>query len=269
MPAAIQINGSTRLVGIIGDPIVQVKSPSVYSQLFAERGLNAVMIPLHVCWDRIDSVVAGLDGIVNLDALIVTAPYKTHLLRMADTLGPAATCVGAVNALRKGSDGTWHGDLFDGAGFVAGVRKKGYALSGRRVHMFGAGGAGSAIAHALALAGVQSIRLSDPHDERVADLCAAISRTFPGFDIAPKGDNDARFDCVINASTVGLGGGAGLPGDLGSLASEMLVGEVNVVPTGTELVRLAQARGCQWVDGSDLHAGQIDQLMQFLFPVGV
>jgi shikimate dehydrogenase len=266
MSTPIQINGATRLIGIIGDPIVQVKSPAVYSQLFAERGLNVVMIPLHVFWDSIDAVVAGLDGIANLDALIVTAPYKTHLLRMADTLGPAAACVGAVNALKKGSDGEWHGDLFDGAGFVAGVRKKGYALSGRRVHMFGAGGAGGAIAHALALAGVQSIRLSDPHLKRVADVCAAIGRTLPGFDIAPKGENDAPYDFVINASTVGLGGGAGLPGELGSLSSEVLVGEVNMTAAGTELVRLAQARGCQWVDGRDMHAGQIDQLLAFLFP---
>jgi shikimate dehydrogenase len=142
----IQIDGATRLFVIIGDPIVQAKSPSVYSQLFADRGIPAVMLPLHVHPQGMDQLGPLLESIQNLDGILVTAPYKSSLLALCGSLGPAAQCVGAVNALRRKPGGGWHGDLFDGAGFVAGARQRGIELRGRRVLQFGAGGAGSAIA---------------------------------------------------------------------------------------------------------------------------
>jgi shikimate dehydrogenase len=265
----IDINGATRLYLIIGDPIVQAKSPSVYSQLFAERGIPAVMLPLHVHPQGMDQLGPLLESIQNLDGILLTAPYKSSLLSLCRSLGPAAQCVGAVNALRRKPGGGWHGDLFDGAGFVAGARQRGIDLPGRRVLQFGAGGAGSAIAYELASAGVESIRLVDPNPEKVKRLCVAIQGRFPEFDISPASAGASfapeNINMVINSSTVGMGGAKGIPGTIPPLNADSVVGEVNVTDHGTDLIRLAIAAGATWTDGAHMHAGQIDEILAFFF----
>lgn len=265
MTSTISIDGATRLFVIIGDPIVQAKSPSVYSQLFAERGIPAVMLPLHVPPPEMDGLGPQLESIQNLDGILVTAPYKSSLLNLCSSLGPAAQCVGAVNALRRKPGGGWHGDLFDGAGFVAGARQRGIELKGRRVLQFGAGGAGSAIAYELAAAGVASVRLMDPNPKKVQRLCTAIQTRFENFDIAPATADPAGVNMVVNASTVGMGGAKGLPGNIPPLSAETVVGEVNVTEGGTDLVRLAIKAGAPWSDGAHMHAGQIDKILSFFF----
>lgn len=259
------IDGATRLFVIIGDPIVQVKSPTVYTRLFAERGINAVMVPLHVLPTEMDVLGPMLRGIQNLDGILVTAPYKSSLMGLASTLGPASRCVGAVNALRRNPDGGWHGDLFDGAGFVVGAQRRGITLKGRNVLVFGAGGAGSAIAYELAASGVATLRISDPDSGKIERLSAAIRSVCPGFDVAPAGSPGANCDMVVNASTVGVGGTRGLPGAVPPLSEAIAVGEVNVTEHGTDLIRLAKAANAPWVDGAYMHAGQIDSLYNFFF----
>lgn len=269
MSQPLRIDGATRLFVIVGDPIVQVKSPTVYSQLFADRGIPAVMLPLHVLPGDMDALGQQLESIRNLDGILVTAPYKASLMGLCRSLGPAAQCVGAVNALRRLPQGGWHGDLFDGAGFVTGARRRGIEVAGRRVLQFGAGGAGSAIAYELARAGAASLRIADPDAARVSRLGAALRSAFPAFDAGPAGPGLAQVDMVINASTVGVGGSAGLPGTIPPLTASMAVGEVNITEQGTDLVRLARTAGVPWVDGSAMHAGQIDCLMDFFFsPTG-
>jgi shikimate dehydrogenase len=262
----IHIDGATRLFVIIGDPIVQAKSPAVYSQLFADRGVPAVMLPMHVHPEHMAELAPQLEFIKNLDGILVTAPFKSSLVGLCGSLGPAAQCVGAVNALRRKPGGGWHGDLFDGAGFLAGARQRGIEVKHRRVLQFGAGGAGSAIAYELAAAGVASLRIVDPNPQKALQLCAAIQNQFPGFDMAPAdGDSlkSANADMVINASTVGMGGTGGLPGIIPPLGPNVVVGEVNVTENGTELIQLAIQAGVVWVDGAHMHQGQIQALLDF------
>lgn len=265
MTRPISIDGATRLFMIIGDPIVQAKSPFVYSQLFADRGIPAVMLPLHVRPQGMQALGPHLESIENLDGILVTAPYKNSLISLCSSLGPAAECVGAVNALRRKPGGGWHGDLFDGAGFVAGARRRGIELKGRRVLQFGAGGAGSAVAYELAVADIASMRLVDPNPEKIAQLCEALKKRFPGFDIAPAAADHTGIDMVVNASTVGMGGARGLPGTIPPLGADTVVGEVNVTQAGTDLVQLAIKAGATWSDGAHMHAGQIDELLAFFF----
>ena len=140
---AAKIDGATRLYAIIGDPIAQVRSPALYTELFADAGMNAVMVPVHVLPDRFEDTVPALLALGNLDGLLVTVPYKALVVPFATRLGKTAASIGALNALRREADGTWTGDMFDGAGFVRAAERKGFTLRGRRVTLFGAGGAGS------------------------------------------------------------------------------------------------------------------------------
>ena len=264
--AALRVNGATRVFGIVGDPIVQARSPEVYCERFAAAGLNAVMVPLQVSVQDFDAVMPALMRIGNLDGLLITAPHKARMTALADRLGPTAACIDAVNALRREADGSWSADMFDGEGFAQGVLTKGERLQGRHVLLFGAGGAGSAIACALAGHGAASIRIVNPDAERTATLVAALGAAFPACDVAAATDRRTGFDMVVNASTVGMKPGDGLPGDIGVLTPDMLVGDVVVCAEPTAIIGQAQAAGCRWFNGHDMHSGQIAALMHFLAP---
>jgi len=259
----LRINGATRLYAIIGDPIAQVKSPELFSGRFADAGVNAVMFPVHVLPDRFDTTVPVLMRLGNLDGLIFTVPYKGQATQFADRLGATAARIGALNALRRERDGTWSGDMFDGAGFVRGAEHKGEVLRGRNVVLFGAGGAGSAIACELADAGIESLSIIDLRRERASALANTLRDVFPACRIEAVATVPRSFDMVVNASTVGMRDDDGLPGELDALTADTLVGDVIVLPKPTPLIRHAVRHGCRYVDGHDMIAGQADALMAF------
>lgn len=266
MSKSVHITGGTRLYAIVGNPIVQVRSAEVFTQRFADEGVNAVLVPAQVSLENYEVVIPGLMALGNLDGLLVTAPLKKMLVRFATRLGAAASCIGAVNALRREANGSWSGDIFDGAGFVRGIEAKGAQVRGRKVLMFGAGGAGSAIACALIEAGVQSIRIVNLEPGRIDKLAAALKITFPNCDVGPADASRDGFDMVVNASPVGMHPDDGLPGDLGALRAGTLVGDVVLSEAPTAIIRKAMEHGCTWVNGHDMHTGQIDAIMKFLAP---
>ena len=267
MTGGVKISGATRLYPIIGDPIAQVRSPETITDGFAAKGLDAICIPLHVPVERFDAIIPALLAIPNIGGILVTVPFKARMLAFADRLGKAAKTIGAVNALRREPDGAWTGDMFDGVGFIRGALRKGEDLRGRRVALFGAGGAGSAIAYALADAGVRSIDIIDPDASRVAALIEKLGVAVPECAIKSASRWPDGVDMVVNASPVGMRDEDGLPGEIPRLDAGTLVGDVVIRAQPTPIVRHAIACGCRWVDGRDMHAGQVDAITTFFASV--
>ena len=263
MTTGVRITGATRLYAIVGDPIAQAKSPEVFSARFAAAGIDAVMVPVHVPAARFDSIVPALMEIANLDGLLATVPFKARMTAFATRVGATVECIGALNALRREADGSWTGEMFDGAGFVRAAKRKQQRVLSRRVALFGAGGAGSAIACALAEAGVRSIHVIDVDASRAQALVARLSRAFAScaFEVASTPPHDV--DMVVNASPVGMRREDGLPGPIGELTAGTLVGDVVIVDEPTALIRDATRCGCHFVDGRDMHAGQVDAIVDF------
>lgn len=258
-----RITGTTRLYAILGDPIGQVRSPELYTERFATAGMNAVMIPMHVLPDRFDDTVPALMALGNLDGLLVTVPYKARAVRFAAALGKTAARIGALNALRREADGSWTGDMFDGAGFVRAAERKGFVLRGRKVALFGAGGAGSAIGCELAASGVQSLSIVDPQQGRAAALADTLGNAFPACRVAAVTRFPLHVDMIVNASTVGMHQGDGMPADIGSLDPATLVGDAVISESPTPLIQHAMRHGCTCIAGRDMLAGQSDALMSF------
>jgi shikimate dehydrogenase len=258
------ITGATRLYAIIGDPIAQVRSPEVFTARFAEAGIDAVMIPVHVPEQRFDAIAPAVLALGNLDGVLVTVPFKARMARFATRVGATAKTIGAVNALRREADGSWTGDMFDGVGFVRGIERKAERIRGRRVALFGAGGAGSAIACALADAGVQSIDVIDTDGRKAAMLVEMLARAFPACAFAaPSSFRSSGVDMIVNASPVGMRPDDRPPGDIGPLDAGTLVGDVVITATPTALIRHAMQYGCSSVDGRDMHGGQVEALLAF------
>jgi shikimate dehydrogenase len=262
----VKITGATRLYPIIGDPIEQVRSPETITNGFATKRINAVCIPAHVPVDRFDVIVPALLALANVDGMLVTVPFKARMAAFADRLGATARTIGAVNALRREADGSWTGDMFDGVGFVRGAERKGERIRGRRVALFGAGGAGSAIACALAEAGVQSIDVIDTEAHKAKALVDKLKLSFPGCAFTVADGMRDGIDMVVNASPLGMRADDGLPAEIGPLDPGTLVGDVVITPTPTPLIRHATRCGCHWVDGRDMHGGQVDALVAFFAP---
>lgn len=266
---AVKINGSTRLYGIVGDPIVQVRSPEVFTELFAALGTNAIVIPLHVLPSEFENTIPALMGLGNMDGLLVTVPYKARMVSYASRVGGTARCVGAVNALRREADGSWTGDMFDGLGFIRGAERKGEVLRGRRVALYGAGGAGSAIACELARAGVASVAIIEPQADRAEALAKILREAFPGCAAMTVAALSLGVNMIVNASTVGMRAGDGLPGEIGALTADTLVGDVVVSEAPTPIIQHALRHACHYVTGRDMHSGQIDAIMAFFAPTEV
>ncbi|OYZ82216.1 MAG: shikimate dehydrogenase, partial [Rhizobiales bacterium 24-66-13] len=149
-----QITGYTRLFGILADPIQQVKTPQALNALMARVGYDGVLVPLHARAEDLAAVVGGLKLLRNLGGLIVTVPHKTAMVDLCDEVSESARLIGAVNTIRRATDGRLVGEMLDGHGFVAGLRQNGIEPEGRSAYLAGAGGAANAIAFALAQAGI-------------------------------------------------------------------------------------------------------------------
>ena len=147
-------------MAILADPVHHVKTPQRINQAMAERGIDALMLPLHVAPQGLQAVVLqGLRQLQNLNGFAVTVPHKTSMVGLCDELTPEAVRMGAVNVVRRTSQGRLIGGNLDGEGFLQGLRNNGIEPSGSRAFLAGAGGAARAIAFALAKAGVRRLTL--------------------------------------------------------------------------------------------------------------
>ena len=61
------VNGKTCIFGIVGHPIEQVRSPEMITAELVSRGLNALMVPVHVLPADFDRVMPELLKLQNVD----------------------------------------------------------------------------------------------------------------------------------------------------------------------------------------------------------
>ena len=155
------INGRTRIIAHIGFPTESFKAPMIYNPWFDAHGLNAVVVPFGVRAEDYEALFPGLFRMTTLHGALITMPHKVTTAGLVDELTTTAKIAGACNAVLKRPDGSLLGDMFDGAGFVRGVQRKGHVIEGARALVVGAGGVGSAIAASLAAAGVAALALFD------------------------------------------------------------------------------------------------------------
>jgi shikimate dehydrogenase len=260
------LSGATRLYVIIGDPIAQVKAPGGLSAAFAARGYDGIVVPVQVAVEDLTSFLAVADKLKNLDGIIVTVPHKFSCFAHCASTTDGARFIGAVNIMRRRADGGWHGDMIDGLGFVAAVRAKGFDPVGTRALLVGAGGAGSAIAHALLAAGVRELAL---HDADVARRNALIARlnTMGAGRAIPGSTDPTGFDFVANATPAGMRAEDPLPIDVTKLVPSTFVGCVITVPSVPPMIEAARARGCRTSTGIDMYQASEATMLDFLLPL--
>lgn len=261
------LSGATRVHFIVGDPIAQVKSPAGVTEAFQGRGRNAYVMPAHVAPAKLAAWLDGVSLAQNVDGLIVTVPHKFSCFELCATASERAAFLHAVNVMRRNPDGSWHGDMFDGEGYVAALRNRGCEIAGRKVLLVGAGGAGTAIAHALVTGGVSRLAIHDEDSTRrntLVDRLASLDRC----PVLAGSTDPSGFDVVINATPVGMKEGDPYPVDVSKLTAEIFVGCVITAPAVSPLVAAARALGCGTTTGADMFARVCDLMVDFLLADG-
>jgi len=258
-----EIDGSTRIFGIVADPISAVRSPHLFNAMFTRQGVNAVLVPLHVDAAGFPALWSGLRTLRNLAGLVITMPHKAVAATLVDELGVAGQIAGAINAARRQPDGRWLGDMFDGQGFVDGLLKQGHTIASRRAHLLGLGGAGTAIAVALAEAGVAALALQDSDEGRRERVIGLIRRRYPHVDVTSDSPHVGTYDMVINATPLGMKSDDPLPYEPARLPPRTLVVDVVTKPEMTPLLLRAESSGHRIHTGRHMHEGQAARAARF------
>ncbi|SAL21687.1 shikimate 5-dehydrogenase [Caballeronia peredens] len=258
------LSGATRVYFIVGDPIAQVRSPSGVTAALRAAGRDAIVIPAHVAPADLDAFFAGIARLQNCDGVIITVPHKFSATAFCNTLTDEGAFLGAVNMLKRNADGSWHGGASDGIGMVAALRDAGCEPKGKRALLIGAGGAGSAIGHALVEAGVGSLAISDFDAARTSALASRLTALNRGAVSVADDAAAETYDLIVNASPAGMRAGDPLPIDVSRLPATTFVGDVVTKPPLTPFIEAARARGCTTVTGTQMFGRVCDAIVDYL-----
>jgi shikimate dehydrogenase len=235
------ITAATRVVGVIGDPVVHSRSPAMHNAAFAALGLDWVYVAFPVAGGDGPAAVRAVTAL-GLAGLNVTMPHKADAAAACDDLAPEAAALGAVNTVVN-AGGALVGHSTDGDGFLRALDDEGVAVSGRRCLVLGAGGAARAITHALGRAGADVIVAARRPEAGRAAAALAPDAVATGLDeLAVDG-----FDVIVNATPVGMHGEP-TPFDPAQLHAGQFVFDT-VYPADTPLLREARARGLRAAGG--------------------
>ena len=249
------------LVGLIGAEIQGSRSPVMHEREGARRGMAYVyrLIDLAAMGAGTELLPELLIGAQRLgfDGLNITHPCKQAVMSLLDELSDDAAAIGAVNTVLF-RDGRRIGHNTDWWGFTESLKRGLPGAPMRAVLQLGAGGAGSAIAHALMKLGTGRLMIYDTDGRRAAALATALNQRFGGRAeaVADPRAAAALAQGIAQTTPVGMAGHPGTPLPLDALRPEHWVAEAIYFPLETELLSAARALGCRTVGGAGMAVHQ-------------
>lgn len=256
------ITSTTKILGIIGDPISHSLSPVMQNAALVEAGLDYVYLAFHV---RPADLLSAVDGLRSLGVagFNVTIPHKEAIIPFLDRIEGDAAVMGSVNVVKRDGD-RLIGYNTDGIGFIRSLRVDlGVDPMGKRAVILGAGGAARGGAFALAAAGVSHITIVNRTVSRGELLATELAESFPKTQVFVAASDDKRVgnelsasDLLVNTTSVGMKNVGTHEFDLSGLSSRTAVYDMVYIPAETELLRHARSRGCRTANGTGMLAGQ-------------
>ena len=240
--------------GVVGHPVAHSLSPLIHGAWIKAAGLDADYGLFDIAPQAFAGFVAAQRG-GALRGLNVTVPHKEAALACATVVRPAARAAGAANLLLFEPDGAIVADNTDGAGLLAALRDQaGFDPKSGPALVLGAGGAARGAVAALAAAGSPLIWVVNRTLERARALEGLGPVKAVGWVKSDQAFTEAAV--VINATTLGLGGGPGPHAPLGMTAPACVVMDMVYKPLETQLLAEARRLGRPAVDGLAMLIGQ-------------
>ena len=259
----MNIDGNTELIAHIGHPTHSFKSPLIYNPYFEKEGINALVVPMGCQTEHYPNFLKSIFNLTNIRGALITMPHKVTTVALLDEVTPTVKVAGACNAVKRDEGGRLVGDMFDGTGFVRGVKRKGFDLEGKRVLVVGTGGVGSAIAASLAAEKITLISLFDLNTASSEALGYRLQSVYPQIQVKLGSNAPEGHDLVVNATPMGMNEGDPLPLDVSRIAPETFVGEVVMRQEMTAFLQAAKNRGCKVQVGSDMLFEQIPAYLEY------
>ncbi|MDR5693787.1 MAG: shikimate dehydrogenase [Armatimonadota bacterium] len=255
IPEHWRIDGETRVVGIIGDPVSHSLSPPMHNAAFAHYGMNWCYLPFPVSPSLLPDAIRGLRalGVVGVN---VTIPHKEPVLPLLDEVEEEAKMIGAVNTIHI-VEGKCLGYNTDVSGFREALRSEArFVPTGRRVAVLGAGGGARAVCAAVAREGAEEVIILNRTLARARRLADDLARLFPQvrFFFLPLEGKQVKellpsCDLVVQATSLGMKGEGSPLQDPTVFHEGMVVVDLVYHPPETPFLRMARERGAKTVNG--------------------
>ncbi len=250
------------LLGLIGSGIQQSLTPSMHEEEARHHGLRLhyQLIDLDNTRSTVEQLPTLLQAarIMGFAGLNITYPCKQAVIPLLDELSDEARAMGAVNTVVV-RDGRLIGHNTDGSGWAWGFTRTLPDADLSCVALLGAGGAGSAIAHAVLRLGAQRLRIVDADLAKAQDLADALCALYGAGKVTGTTDAAAALEGasgLIHATPTGMAKLPGLPLPAQLLRPSLWVAEIVYFPLETELLKTARALGCRTVHGGTMAVGQ-------------
>ena len=249
------------LVGVFGQPAAENPGVVIQDAAFKAMGLERWhFLTLDVDKDKLEDAVRGMIAF-KMHGINCTIPHKIEVMKYLDEISESAKLIGAVNMIVN-NDGHLFGDNTDGKGFMESLRSRGLDVKGKKVLIFGAGGAARAICVELGLAGVGEITVVNRTRSMGEALIGIIREStgakchYESWEGSFKVPEDT--DILVNATSIGLYPDVeAIPDiDLDTILPHMFVQDVIPNPTQTALIREMQKRGIPCETGAGMLINQ-------------
>ena len=255
---AEELNFLPHITGSFAQPAAENPTVEMVEAAYRHHDMHYRYLNTEVAPENLAAAVAGARA-MNWAGFNCSIPHKVAVIEHLDGLGESAQVIGAVNCVVR-RDGQYIGENTDGKGFLKSLREI-IDPAGKRLVMFGAGGAARAIGVECALAGAAHFTIVNRSEERGNELVMLLNDKTPVEAVLEKWDGDYTVpedtEVVINATSICLADAkVRLELDTNSLAENMVVADVIPNPPRTQLIRAAEDRGCQVLDGLGMLVNQ-------------
>ena len=242
-----KLTKTSKVFGVVADPVRHSLSPTVHNRAFQARRLDAVYLPFLVKSTQLKDFLV-LCETLPVQGFSVTIPHKQRIMRYLDIIDPLARRIGAVNTVWKKA-GKWRGTNTDAPAVTKPLGKK-LKLNRSSVLVVGNGGAARGAAFALCDAGA-TVSITGRNPDRVralAKVCGAEAVTRDGL-------KTRKFDALVHATPIGM-----WPNVNDCFFDDQIPAEVvfDMVynPLETELLKRAKSQGSAIIQGLDMFLTQ-------------
>ena len=265
------IDGKTKILGVIGDPIEHTFSPAMHNAGLDALKLNYIYLPFHVKPDRLKECIEGAKA-MGIQGLNVTIPHKTNVMKHLDEIDQVASMIGAVNTIQfnyvqdnesSNQDNeinvTTRGFNTDGYGCVRAIEEK-TSINDKKVTITGAGGAARAVAFQIANSGIDELSILNRNASKAESLAGDLRTNLEaiGIDIGINayGIDDLKrelsdSDIFIDTTPIGMypnvDDKAIASADM--LHEDLLVNDIVYTPMETSLIKEAKLANATVVPG--------------------
>ena len=243
----LEIGDSTRVFGVIADPVMHSKSPWIHNPAFEASNMDAVYVPFHV--DEPETFFQAWD-LLDVDGISVTVPHKERVIQHLASVDEAVKSVGACNTVVRGGNGAFRGMNTDVPGFLAAVRSlfDGGELPNRAL-VVGAGGTARSVVFALIGRGID-VMVVNRTVERARELAELLGCAWGPLDITSEREMREHSPLIVQTTSAGMAPNNEIdPLDFFELTGEETVYDVVYAPPVTKLLLRAEKSGCRTMNG--------------------